>query len=44
MCGVGVLIVVVLQVHVLGHCLHAMVQAFVAKEEATLSDGSLQVS
>jgi hypothetical protein len=30
------------QVHVLGHCLHAMIQAFVAKEEKALSDGSLQ--
>ena len=30
------------QVHVLGHCLHAMIQAFVAKEENALSDGSLQ--
>ena len=30
------------QVHVLGHCLHAMIQAFVSKEESALSDGSLQ--
>ncbi len=30
------------QVHVLGHCLHAMIQAFVSKEESALNDGSLQ--
>ena len=30
------------QVHVLGHCLHAMIQAFVAKDESALTDGSLQ--